>query len=104
MTASSLFSGHRQRFLRRFPDAVHTERALQSVANTDPFFYFAPCEDIDLRGCWWVLGRIGVDLEKQFSIAGELLFLFTPYEDLQRRTTWWARGDLNPHVLSDTGT
>ena len=21
-----------------------------------------------------------------------------------RRAAWWARGDLNPHVLSDTGT
>lgn len=86
MSASSQFSGHRLRFLRKFPHAANLERALRTTANPDPFFYFAPCQDVDLRGCWWVLGRLGVDLEKQFSIAGELLFLFTPYEDLQRRT------------------
>ena len=33
-----------------------------------------------------MLGRLGVDIEKQFAIAGEVLFLFTPYDDLQRRT------------------
>ena len=80
------FAGYRQRFLQHFPNAVKTERGLRSTANPDPFFYFAPCEDVDLRGCWWVLGRIGVDLEKQFAISGELLFLYTPYVDLQRRT------------------
>ncbi len=23
---------------------------------------------------------------------------------VQMRAVWWARGDLNPHVLADTGT
>lgn len=86
MSASSQFSGHRDRFLRKFPHAETTERALRTQANPTPFFYFSPCQDVDLRGCWWVLGRVGLDLERQFSIAGEMLFLYTPYEDLQRRT------------------
>jgi hypothetical protein len=84
--SSSQFAGYKQRFLQRFPDAGETELALRSSSNSEPFFYFAACKNVDLRACWWVLGRIGVDLERQFAMAGELLFLFTPYEDLQRRT------------------
>ncbi len=107
MTISPQFSGHRGRFLSRFPDAATTEQALRTTSNPDPFFYFAPCEDIDLRGCWWVLGRVGVDLEQQFSIAGELLLLFTPYKDLQRRTfnvlTERLRIEVRLHQISVLG-
>lgn len=86
VTAPSQFSGHRQRFLQRFPDVKNAEKALKSATNPHPFFYFAECADIDLQGCWWVLGRLGGELEKQFALSGEILFLFTPYVDLQRRT------------------
>jgi hypothetical protein len=54
-----------------------------------------------------VLGRVGVDLEKQFSIAGELLLLFTPYKDLQRRTfnvlTERLRIEVRLHQISVLG-
>ena len=85
MTLAPALAARRTEFLNRFPDAVHLERALRSVSNHDPFFYFADSTDSDLRGCSWVLGRLGPDIEKQFGIAGEVLLLFTPYDDLQRR-------------------
>ncbi len=79
-------AARRNEFLRRFPNALYLEQALRSESNPDPFFYFVDSTDPDLKGCWWVLGRLGGDIEKQFAIAGEVLFLFTPYDDFQRRT------------------
>ena len=78
MASNAQFAGHRERFVRKFPNAVFLEKALRSESNPDPLFYFSESTDPDLRGCWWVLGRLGVDIEKQFAIAGEVLFLFTP--------------------------
>lgn len=72
--------------MAQFPVAAITEAALKNESNPEPFFFFHKCLDPDLKGCWVALGRFGPDLEKQFDIAGEVMFLFTPYEDLQRRT------------------
>lgn len=80
------FSARRAKFFQRYPAAEKTEAALKGEANPEPLFFFHECQDPDLKGCWVALGRLGTDLEKQFDIAGEVLFLFTPHEDLQRRT------------------
>ena len=80
------FSSRRAMFMAQFPMAAITEAALKNEANPEPLFFFHKCLDPDLKGCWVALGRFGPDLEKQFDIAGEVMFLFSPYEDLQRRT------------------
>ena len=86
MVTSNQIEGRRERFLKWFPQAVNVEAALRSDSNRTPFFYFSDCADADLKNCWWVLGRLGSEIERQFSISSEVLFLFTPYDDLQRRS------------------
>ena len=76
----------RNEFLDRWPVAKALDIALRDVQNKTPLFYFAEAEDDDLAKCTWVLGRLGVDLEKRFGLVSEVLILFTPYADLQRRT------------------
>lgn len=76
----------RERLFRKFPSAKYLDDALRSRSNPTPLFYMSPAADNDLRSCWWALGRLGGELEKQFGIQSEVLMLFTPYEDLQRRT------------------
>lgn len=85
MTISGL-QNRRSEFFDRWPVGKSLDNALRDTQNRTPLFYFADAADDDLSKCTWVLGRLGVDLEKRFGIASEVLILFTPYQDLQRRT------------------
>ncbi|MFJ4015185.1 RNA-binding domain-containing protein [Microbacterium sp. NPDC090014] len=50
------------------------------------FFLAALKEDPDLKDSGITLGRLGSDLERRFSIHGEVAWYFTPWADFQRRT------------------
>lgn len=86
MDGGQSFDHHRRRFYEKFPHGRLLDDALRTQSNQTPLFYFSPSTDGDLHECWWVLGRLGRQLERQFSITSEVLFLFTPYNDLQRRS------------------
>lgn len=77
---------YRDSMFAAFPVAAKLEAALRSETNRTPLFYMDRANHDDLRGCWWALGRLGPEMERQFSLTGEVVFLFTPYEDLQTRT------------------
>jgi hypothetical protein len=49
-------------------------------------FFFHESRDPDLKRCWFVLGRLGPEMEASLSINGEVLFLFSPHEEFQRRS------------------
>lgn len=77
----------RERFFSRFPVARRVDRALRGANNPTPMFFLAPVrDDPDLRESGLALARLGSDLERRFSINGEVAWYFTPWVDFQRRS------------------
>ncbi|PKI91130.1 hypothetical protein CW368_07655 [Actinomycetales bacterium SN12] len=77
----------RERFFSRFPAARWVDRALRGATNPTPMFFLAPVrDDPDLREAGLALARLGSDLERRFSINGEVAWYFTPWVDFQRRS------------------
>ncbi len=77
---------HRAEMFDAFPIAAELDAALRSETNRTPLFYMDRSSHVDLRDCWWALGRLGPEIERQYGLTGEVIFLFTPYDDLQTRT------------------
>ncbi len=80
------FGGHSDKFFAQFPRARRLADALRSPRNPDPLFYFQRSQDTDLKGYWYVIGRLGPEMEASLSVRGEVLFIFSPYDDFQRRS------------------
>jgi hypothetical protein len=99
--------GHKKRFFSAFPIARKIEDALRSELNREPLFFFLESTDPDLRRTWFVLGRLGPEMEASLSIRGEVLMVFTAYSDFQRRSynaiVGRVRQGLVDHQLSTFG-
>jgi hypothetical protein len=82
----STLAAHKEAFFSKFPSGRKLAGALRSERNREPLFFFHESEDPDLRGTWFVLGRLGPELEAMLSIRGEVLIVFTVFHDFQRRS------------------
>jgi len=77
----------RDRFFGQFPKARSIDAALRSPQNPNPMFFLsAQIPDPDLKGCGFVLLRLGEDIERRFGVNGEIAAYFTPWQDFQRRS------------------
>lgn len=85
-SARSDLAGFRRQLVEKFPGAAKVEGALRSSNNPMPFFFFKEAAHKDLKRCWAVIARLGPELERMYSVSGEVLILFSPYEDFQRRS------------------
>lgn len=82
----STIERYRNELYRAFPQANVINEALAGSDNLTPLFFMQEIRNGDLKGCWYVVGRLGPRLERQFRINGEVLFLFSKWPDFQRRS------------------
>lgn len=87
MDSNSAMHDRRIKFFKDVPAAGALDAALRSgESNPTPlFFVSSKIDHLDIGGSSFALGRLGPEIERQFSLNGEIAFIFTSWTDFQRR-------------------